>query len=378
MAAPDPQAVPLLNHQRGEDGALAEHFLPGPPVLVELPNGSRVWVIRRYQSVLALLKSASFRNLGGLDPLKFAVTGVSLAQRGSPLCAQSSKRFREPLMRPLLERSLEQFRPAISELATARLTALPAGRHNLAPILDQLVGDIMCQVARLTPGDWRRLVSHSDRTAGTIIQRPGDHRRVVRSWSRQYRWSARMMRRLRRRNGEYIFDRAAVNLAGSNLSKADRLNGFAMYINALPTVLPMLRIWVSWYLRHNCPADVEAALKQALREEVHFNFFTIGRVSEPNGITLDGWFIGAGEAVLPMCHAAELDLAAEGQTPREPLAFGAGGHFCPGKWLSEMILAEVARVIARCGIRLIGTTIPAGPATAPVPNEIEVEIPRAA
>lgn len=336
-----------ISHEVTGPGLVAPCFRydPGPAQLARVPGapaGTRVLLLKRWRAVHAALQNNALRDLGKV-PGEYALAGVTL-QRPHGLLRRSDPSARK-LLSPVWRRThAESLRPAIRALAIRCAEAFPG--DLAAGFAVPYIHAVTMLVTGLESEDAARLHTLSDQTTGALILRPEDHAPVLAAWDRLYEltWSAPYP-------PDSMIGRSVTALHDARIPADEAHQAITTVYNGLPTVRPaMIRVLENLLrvplILEACARDralLASGVSGSLRTSAHFTFGLPGVATAC--FTIGGTAVHAGQVVLPVIHAAHNDPS----FPRRMhMAWGAGLHACPGRYLATAILEEgVAAVAAR-------------------------------
>ncbi len=345
-------------------------------------NGSDIILLRNWRSALEGLRNPYLRDLGAIDP-DCAIAGITrerpggLLRRSGP--ATSIRNALNPLFAPP---AVERYRGGIRLLARARARKLP-GRADLSrDFCAPLVGDLVCLTAGLRPAEWQRLSRLGARANALVATRYDD---IDQARDELHELCARLVERSRQEStlisaavqvmddwgmpAEEIVD-ACTTIYGGYLSVLPTLRVIAFETVSRPAVMEMCR---------NDPRLLHHVIWEHLRRNAHFTFALPGTCMRDTQV--GRLLIPAGANVLPVIRAAHRDPARDyepgafdlNRPHRAILAFGAGGHVCPGKALTLLFLSEAMQALVDVPqLRLAPGTVSWQPGLMPVPGEIPV------
>jgi cytochrome P450 len=390
-----------LSHALREGGWPGPQYDHGEVRAVRVPGsreGARLYLLRTWDSVVTVLRKPSLRDLRNIPP-GHAVGGVTLQHRDGLLRRNPPNTDVGRAFKPLFA-DVAHWRPAIRASARRRAAEVAAARDPVdlaATFCRPFIGDVVTMTAGLRRSEWPVLRDLSNRTTGALLQTPGDHDAVARSWDDMYEFCGPVIARQRaaaRRAGDVrtmsLTTRTVAAMDGAGMPGHEVDRAMPTVFNGFPTTEPAFLVAVAEMLLHpgatamclQRPELWRAAVREILRFKAHFTFALPGLLTQE--LTIDGCTLPAGSAVLPVVHAAEYDTT---RTPdpgrfdllrptRPILAFGAGPHRCPGMALVEMAMAEGLAALAELNpsVRLAvrPERVPWLEGTMPTPAEIPV------
>jgi len=374
----------MLSHDIGPSGTPAPCFDYHDDSVcpVFTVNGNDIILLRSWRSVLEGLRNPDLRDLGAIDP-DCAIAGITrerpagLLRRSGP--AASIRTALNPLFAPP---AIERWRGDIKLLARARASALP-GRADLArDFCAPLVGDLACLTTGMTPDEWQRLSRLGARANALVLT---GHDDIDQARAELHEFCGPLIERSRTQStlisaavqvmddwgmppGEVVD--ACTTIYGGFLSVLPTLSVVAFETVSRPAVMEMCR--------HD-PRLLHQVIWEHLRRNAHFTFALPGKCMRDTQV--GRLLIPEGANVLPVIRAAHRDPAHDHEPgafdinrPRRAiLAFGAGGHVCPGKALTLLFLGEVMQALIDVPhLSLAPGTVSWQPGLMPVPGEIPV------
>jgi cytochrome P450 len=345
-------------------------------------NGGDIILLRSWRSALEGLRNPYLRDLGAIDP-DCAIAGITrerpggLLRRSGP--ATSIRAALNPLFAPP---AMERWRGTIRLLASTRARKLP-GRADLArDFCAPLAGDLACLTAGLLPDEWDRLNCLGARANALVT---GGHSDIDQARTELHEFCTPLVERSR---GQSTLISAAVHVMDSwGMPPGEVVDACTTIYGGYPSLLPTLSVIA--YETVSRPALMELCRRdpgllhdviwEHLRRNAHFTFALPGRCMRDTQV--GQLLIRQGANVLPVIRAAHRDPSRDhepgafdiSRPHRAILAFGAGGHVCPGKALTLMFLAEAMRaLIDMPQLSLVPGTVTWRPGLMPVPGDIPV------
>jgi cytochrome P450 len=399
MGGPVTRVPPVLTHELGPDGRLADCWAYHPDgscpafTVPGSASGAQVILLRTWRSAMAALRSLELRDLAAVDP-EHALAGIT-HEHPAGLLRRAATELRSTLNPMFSIASVEAWRLRIGELADQRATELrnQDGRCDLAAsYCEPLAGDVTCLVTGLEQAQWQQLVTLSAR-ANALILGPDDHARTSAARDELYEFCAPLVDRARRGElGPTLLEHAVRMMDYRGLSAEETRQACSTILGGFPSLVPALSVIGYESLRRpevlaGCagrPDLVRAAVWEHLRHSAHFTFALPGVVR--TAADIGGCPVPAGATVVPVIHAAQHDPAhTQGADPgvfdiRRPraalLAFGAGVHACLGRALTLTALEEALRALAdlrpQPRLAVAPGTIAWRSGLMPVPSEIPV------
>lgn len=374
----------MLSHDIGPGGTPAPcfdyHDDDACPVFTV--NGNDFILLRSWRSVLAGLRNPYLRDLGAIDP-DCAIAGITRERPGGLLRqsgpAASIRTALNPLFAPP---AAERWRGSIKLLARTRARAL-RGRADLArEFCAPLAGDLACLTAGLEPDEWQRLNCLGARANALVLT---GHDDIDQARMELYEFCGSLIERSRKQST--LISGAVQVMDDRGMSPGEIVDACTTIYGGFPSVLPTLSVIafetvnrpdVMEMCRHD-PGLLRQVIWEHLRRNAHFTFGLPGKCMRDTQV--GRLIIPEGANVLPVIRAAHRDPSRDhepgvfdiSRSHRAILAFGAGGHVCPGKALTLMFLGEAMRALIDLPhLSLAPGTVSWQPGLMPVPGEIPV------
>ncbi|MGW1427483.1 cytochrome P450 [Streptomyces sp. NPDC002431] len=370
-----PRTVPL--HR-------VEFPTPGPPRLVELPNGAPVWLVTRYDDVHQVLTDPRFGRSPVHEPgTPSVVDSPSLLDSREAIGQQDGDahlRLRRAVGRAFTPRSVEHMRPWVAEVVDHLLDGLTK-QGPPADLVTDFALPLPCMVIhRLLAVEGvptERLLRWAEHAfAGpSVTKEAGD-----RSRDELTAFAASLITERRGAPGDDVVScvvRAADGEGG--IPEAALVNLIAtMVVGGHDTTMTMLSNALLYLLTEQPAAWARLAADERSAEvltERLLHLIPLNDHEEGSGrllaatadVRLGGATIRAGDLVTTDRIAANRDPAAFPGSPHDnlftplpkpSLVFGAGRHYCLGTWLARAELQLALHRLARRlpALRLAVTT----------------------
>jgi len=374
----------MLSHDIGPGGAPAPCFdyHDDDTCPVFTVNGNDVILLRSWRAALEGLRNPYLRDLGAIDP-DCAIAGITrerpggLLRRSGP--AASIRTALNPLFTPP---AIERWRGNIKLLARARARALPARADLARDFCAPLAGDLACLTAGMTPDEWQRLNRLGARANALVL---AGHDDIDQARAELHEFCAALIERSRQQST--LISGAVQVMDDFGMPPSEVVDACTTIYGGFPSVLPTLSVIVFETVsrpavmemcRHD-PGTAHHVIWEHLRRNAHFTFGLPGRCMRDTQV--GRLLIPEGANVLPVIRAAHRDPSRDqepgafdiSRSHRAILAFGAGGHVCPGKALTLMFLAEALRALTDLPhLSMAPGTVSWQPGLMPVPGEIPV------
>ncbi|MFB6817587.1 cytochrome P450 [Streptomyces sp. NPDC056347] len=361
--------------------------MPGPPRLIELPNGTPVWLVTRYDDVHQVLTNPCFGRSPVHEPdTPPVVDGPSLLDSREAIGQQDGDahlRLRRAVGRAFTPRSVEHMRPWVAGVVDQLLDELV----EKGPPADLVTGfalPLPCMVIhRLLAVDGvptERLLRWAEHAfAGpAVTQDAGDRARDELTG-----FAAALITQRRSAPGDDVVSRvvrAADNEGG--IPEAALVNLIAtMVVGGHDTTMTMLSNALLYLLTEQPAAWARLAVDEQAAEvltERLLHLIPLNDHEERPGrllaatadVRLGGVTIRAGDLVTTDRIAANRDPAAFPGSPHDglftplpkpSLVFGAGRHYCLGTWLAraelQLALHRLARRLPALNLTVTADTI---------------------
>ncbi|MFJ9113442.1 cytochrome P450 [Streptomyces sp. NPDC102283] len=350
---------------------------PGPPRLIELPNGTPVWLITRYNDVHQVLTDPRFERSPVHAPdTPPVLDSPSLLDSRDSIGRQDGDghlRLRRAVGQAFTPRAVEHLRPWVAEVVDQLLDDLVA-KGPPADLVTDYALPLPCKVIhRLLAVDHvptERLIHWAEHAfpGASAASEDGDQAR-----GELTDFATTLITERRRSPGD--------DLVSSVVQATDREGGIpeaalvnliaTMVVGGHDTTMTMLSNSLLYLLTeqpaawHRLGSDEQTA---AVLTERLLHLIPLGDREERPGhvlaatadIRLGGVTVRAGDFVTTDHVAANRDSAAFPGNPHDPdnlftplpkpsLAFGAGRHYCLGTWLAR---AELQLALHRLAGRL--------------------------
>ncbi|MFE7465208.1 cytochrome P450 [Streptomyces sp. NPDC057499] len=361
--------------------------MPGPPRLIELPNGTPVWLVTRYDDVHQVLTNPCFGRSPVHEPdTPPVVDGPSLLDSREAIGQQDGDahlRLRRAVGRAFTPRSVEHMRPWVAGVVDQLLDELV----EKGPPADLVTGfalPLPCMVIhRLLAVDGvptERLLRWAEHAfAGpAVTQDAGDRARDELTG-----FAAALITQRRSAPGDDVVSRvvrAADNEGG--IPEAALVNLIAtMVVGGHDTTMTMLSNALLYLLTEQPAAWARLAVDEQAAEvltERLLHLIPLNDHEERPGrllaatadVRLGGMTIRAGGLVTTDRIAANRDPAAFPGNPHDclftplpkpSLVFGAGRHYCLGTWLAraelQLALHRLARRLPALNLTVTADTV---------------------
>ena len=374
----------MLSHDIGPGGTPAPcfdyHDDAACPVFTV--NGNDVILLRSWRSVLEGLRNPYLRDLGAIDP-DCAIAGITrerpggLLRRSGP--ATSIRTALNPLFAPP---ATERWRSIIKLLARTRARALPGRADLTRDFCAPLAADLACLTAGMRPDEWEQLNSLGARANALVLTGHGD---IDQARTELHEFCAPLVERSRREST--LITGAVKVMDDDGMPPGEVVDACTTIYGGFPSVLPTLSVIAFETVRRpdvmavcrQDPSLLSHVIWEHLRRNAHFTFGLPGRCMRDTRV--GQLLVPEGANVLPVIRAAHRDPSRDHEPSafdlnrhhRAILAFGAGGHVCPGKALTLMFLNEAMRALIDLPyLRLVPGTVSWQPGLMPVPGEIPV------
>jgi cytochrome P450 len=345
-------------------------------------NGYDIILLRGWRSVLEGLRNPYLRDLGAIHP-DCAIAGITrerpggLLRRSGP--AASIRTALNPLFAPP---AIERWRGNIRLLARARARAL-ARRADLArDFCAPLASDLACLTAGMRPDEWQRLNALGARANAVVLT---GHDDIDQARAELHEFCEPLVERSRKQST--LISAAVQVMDNWGMPPGEIVDACTTIYGGFPSLLPTLTVIAFETVSRPAviqmcrpdPGLLQQVIWEHLRRNAHFTFGLPGRCMRDTRV--GQLLIPEGANVLPVIRAAHRDPSRDhepgafdiNRSHRAILAFGAGGHVCPGKALTLMFLGEAMRALIDLPyLSPVPGTVSWQPGLMPVPGEIPV------
>ncbi len=374
----------LLCHEIGPGGTPAPCFdyhddAECPVVTV---NGHDVILLRSWRSALDGLRNPYLRDLRAIDP-DCAIAGITRERPGGLLRRSGPSASIRTALNPLFAPpATERWRRGIRLLASMRARALPVRADLARDFCAPLAGDLACLTTGMRPAEWHRLSSLGARANALVGT---GHDDIDQARTELHEFLAPRIERSRKLST--LISGAVKIMDDSGMPPGEVVDACTTIYGGFPSVLPTLSViafetvsrpMVMAMCRRD-PGLLHQVIWEHLRRNAHFTFGLPGKCMRDT--RAGRLLIPEGANVLPVIRAAHRDPGRENEpgafdinrSHRAILAFGAGGHVCPGKALTLMFLGEAMRALIDLPyLSLAPGTVNWQPGLMPAPGEIPV------